>query len=125
MSFAKPASAKYASASKSGSRFDALFRDRSALRFLLANIGGVSILAATTLLRSSGGASEFTYEIVLMIVGVVVYLIHASKVKAPKGPRDNRASTRTPNRLRELPATREESKKLRVRQILYLHSRGR
>ena len=122
MSFA--ASAKYASASKSGSRFDALFRDRSALRFLLANIGGVSILAATTLLRSSGDASEFTYEIVLMIVGVVVYLIHASKVKAPKSPRDNRG-TRTPNRLRELPATREESKKLRVRQILYLHSRGR
>ena len=120
MSFPKPALVKYATPGKSGSRFNTLFRDRSTNRFVLGNIGGVSILAAITLSSSSDNASDLKYEILLVVVGVVVYLMHewgwTSKVKASKNFHDDRASTRALNGLRELSATRMESKKLLVRQ---------
>lgn len=115
MSFAKPSLVKYAAASKPGSYFDKFLQDRVAVRFLLANIGGAVILGTVTSLRSSGDAFDYSYEVVLLLLGLLVYFqLHAqkpkSKAKALKVTRERRPSPR------ERPEKREECAPERKRQ---------
>jgi len=102
MKSAKPAFAKVPTACKGGSGRDFVFGDRHSMRFLLANVGGAAILAVVSSRRSGEDSPDFTYEIGLLIVGVLFYLHSVStraksKGQAPKTAHDNRSSAREPN----------------------------